>query len=131
GGTAFRPSYSSNSTPGGRSSAAASSSFVFQESCLRLPEIARTCIGLRLLDEEELGRDADVVREGRLAARQRDVPVQGGLRAVARRGQLEAEALAAVRIGDRRGDRALEFHRLRDALDRERSGDLELPTVGV
>src|SRR5918996_4340627 len=84
GGTAFRPSHSSSSTSGWSSSCAARRRFVLWESRRRLPEIARTFMACLLgrLHELDVGDDGDLVPEGRLAGRERHVPVQAECRAV-------------------------------------------------
>src|SRR5206468_888022 len=71
------------------------------------------------LHQVELARQRDVVRQRGLARRQRVVPVDPELRPVDRALELEADALLAVRIGDRVDDRALQLDGLRLALDRQ------------
>src|SRR5207248_5115850 len=93
GGTAFRPSQSSISTSSPATSAAARSSFVLYDSSRRLPETARIFIPLRRLDELELRDERDLVRKGRLAGRERVVPVDAERRAVDLPLELEPEAL--------------------------------------
>ena len=77
------------------------SSFVLSESRGGCRRWRGLFIVLHLLDEEQLGDEGDVVREGRLAVRERVVPVDAERRAVDGRVELEADALAAVRVGQR------------------------------
>ena len=56
---------------------------------------------LRLLDEEELGRELDLVGQGRLPVGERDVPVDAELGAVDRRVELHRELLVPGVVGDR------------------------------
>src|SRR5438445_9485165 len=108
-----------------KSSLAARSSDRLYESRRRLPEMPRTFIGLRL-HQVQLGRQRDVVRQGRLAVRERVVPVQTELRAVDRRRQLETEAHTAVGIVRGLADRALEADGERGAPDRQLAVDRDL-----
>src|SRR5437870_12729773 len=126
GGTALRPSQRSISTSSPTSSAAARSSFVLYESPRTLPEMARIFIALRRLEELKLGDELDLVREGRLAGRERVVPVDPERGAVDRSLELEAEALVPVGIGDRVADRARELDRMGLALDRDLAVDGDL-----
>jgi len=79
---------------------------------------------LGLLRELQVDDDRDLVRESRLAARERVVPADAELVAVDLGLELEAEALAAVRIGDRVGDDAGDLDALAVALDRDLTVDL-------
>src|SRR5437870_123310 len=126
------PSQSSSSTPSGAASTAARRSCVLWESARRLPETARILIGLRLLGlhERELGDELHVVPEVIATALVRRIPADAVVVAVDRRLELQAEALAAERVGRRRvGDRALEPDRLGLSLDRELARALDLVAV--
>src|SRR5262249_43386138 len=70
-------------------------------------------------------------RECEPAAGQRGVPVEAERSAVDDRGQREAVALVAVRVGDRARDRALERRRLGDALDRQLALEAALADVAA
>src|SRR3954452_17410253 len=107
------------------SSAAARSTFVFHASPRRLPEMPRTFIDLRGLDEVELGGELDVVRERRLAGRERHVPVETEIGAVDGDLEREVQPLVPERVGRRVGERAAELDRAADALDRDLALDDE------
>src|SRR5215208_1202946 len=117
-----RPSHSDSWTPGGSMAPAARISLRLWEPRRRLPAMPRIRIvaplGL-LLDERELDRDRDLVRERLAAGGQRGVPVHVELGAVDLRLEVEVAARGAEGVrrggdpGAGRGDRA------RDALDRE------------
>src|SRR6185295_5188557 len=81
------------------------------------------------LDEVELGRERYVVRESRLTRGERVVPVEPEARAVDLALELQPDALAAVRIRDRVGDRAVELDRLLDATDRQLAPDSDVVAV--
>src|SRR5712691_10646674 len=81
---------------------------------------------LRLLGEEELGDELDLVRERAVPIRERHVPVDAEGRAVDGRLELEADAAPARRVLDRVGDRPRQDDGLSDALDRELTGDRDL-----
>src|SRR3954463_16455242 len=100
-------------------SRAAWSSVVLCESRRRLPLIPRTRIELGVLRQLQLRDDRDLVREGRLAARERVVPAGAELVPVDLRLELQAEAGAAVGIVDRVGDDAGDLDGLCVALDRD------------
>src|SRR5687767_11282774 len=129
GGTFFRPPQRSRTTSSGNSSTALYSSFALYESLRRLPGMARTRISLGRLDEVELCVDRDVVGKARLAGRQRDVPVDAEGGPVDRRRQGQPDALAAVGVRQRRRDRAGHLGRLRDALDRQLTADVDILAV--
>src|ERR687885_632831 len=81
---------------------------------------------LRLLHEEELGDEGDLVRERRLAARERQVPVEPEGGAVELRLEREAEAVASVGVGQRLGRAAGQLDRERHALDRDLAANRQL-----
>src|SRR3954447_15186935 len=89
----------------------------------------RTRIELGLLRQLQVDDDRDVVREGRLAARERVVPADTELGAVNLGLSLQAEAGAAVRVVDRVGDDAGDLDGLGVALDRDLAVDLDLVAV--
>src|SRR4051794_13194418 len=91
----------------------------------------RTCIELRLLRELHVGEDRDLVRQGRLTARQRVVPADAELVALDLRLELQAEARAAVGILERVGDDAGDLDGLGVALDRDLTVDLQLVAVAL
>src|SRR6185503_9179763 len=77
---------------------AATSSLPLYESRRRLPLMPRTFSMSLRLHQVQLGGQRDVVRERRLAVRERVVPVNAELRPVDRRLELQPEARAAERI---------------------------------
>src|SRR5437868_12842820 len=91
----------------------------------------RTRIELRLLRQLQVDDDRDLVRQGRLAARERVVPTDAELRAVDLGLELQAQAGAAERVGERLGVDAGDLDGLRVALDRDLTVDLDLVTVHV
>src|ERR1700675_1917117 len=129
---------------GPAASAAARNRLVLCESRRRLPEMPRIRVTdtppsdadvlldgalVRLgsgLHELQLGENGDVVRKRRLTAWERVVPVDPEVGAVDLRGQVEADALVAVRIRDRRGHRPGHCNRLGDAPDRQLAVDRDL-----
>src|SRR3954447_18855756 len=120
----------SNSAPSASNSSPAwRRSDVLCESRRRLPLMPRTRIELGLLRQLQVDDDRDVVRQGRLAARERVVPADAELRAVDLRLGLEAEARAAVRVVDRVGDDAGDLDGLGVALDRDLAVDRDLVAV--
>src|SRR3954454_13553306 len=91
----------------------------------------RTRIELRLLRQLQVDDDRDVVRQSRLAARERVVPADAELRTVDLRLSLQAEAGAAVRVVDRVRDDAGDLDGLGVALDRDLAVDRDLVAVTV
>ena len=87
--------------------------------------MARIFMRLDRLDEEQLGNDGDVVRQRLLAVGERVVPVDAERRAVDTRVELEPDPLAAIGVGQRRGDGAGDIGGLSDALEREVTLDLD------
>src|SRR5439155_2238913 len=81
---------------------------------------------LRLLGEEELGDELDLVRERAVPVRERHVPVDAESRAVDGRLDPQADAASARRVLDRVGDGPGQDEGLRDALDRELTADRDL-----
>src|SRR3954453_14120959 len=115
----------SNNSPAWRRSA------VLYESRRRLPLIPRTRIELRLLRQLQVGDDLDLVREGRLAARQGVVPADAELVAVDSCLELQAQAGSAERVVERLGVDAGDLDGLGVGLDRDLTVDLELVAVGL
>src|SRR3954451_9181568 len=92
----------------------------------------RTRIGLlALLRQLQVGDDRDLVRQGRLAARERVVPADAELRAVDLGLELQTQAGAAERIVERLREDTLDLDGLGVALDRDLAVDLDLVTVDV
>jgi hypothetical protein len=92
----------------------------------REPLIARIFIATL---EREVGLEGDLVRECRLAVRERHVPLDVELRAVDDRLQLEADARGSEVINSRPVDRAGQRGGLRDALHRELAVDLDVVAI--
>src|SRR3954449_11837299 len=106
--------------PAGASSAAACISIALYESRRRLPTIPRTFIDLRLrLDQLQVDGDRDVVADGLAAVGQRRVPVDAELGAVDDGGRLDRDAVLAVEVLRRAGERAGGLDRLGDAAQRQ------------
>src|SRR3954469_14598366 len=123
-----RPSYSSNSTPGGSWVAAARRSSVLWESRRRLPDMPRTRIllGLLGLRELELDDQRHVVRQRVPALGERSVPVEAELRAIDHRLEVDADLGVARDVLVRSDERATALDRVRVALDRELTVDHQL-----
>src|SRR3954453_13376528 len=81
---------------------------------------------LGLLSQLQVDDDRHVVGQRRVAARERVVPVEAELGPVHRGLQLETEALAAVRIGGRVCDAALDLDGLGVALEGQLAGNREV-----
>src|SRR3954470_7370094 len=124
----LRPSYSSNSTPGGSCVAAARRSSVLWESRRRLPDMPRTRIllGLLGLRQLELDDQRHVVRQRVPALGERSVPVEAELRAIDHRLEVDADLGVARDVLVRADERAAALDRMRVALDGQLAVDQEL-----
>src|SRR4051812_34131046 len=109
-------------------------SFALYESARRLPTIPSTFIaGSRVGRANQLQLDGDrhLVGEGVAAARDRGVPVDAVGRAIDGSRQLDRDAVLAVEVLGRAGDRAGGLDRLRDTAHRQLAVDRQLLTVLV